>query len=478
MRLADELRNCRTAIALMLLGAVAARPGLSHGEHTPLYGGIVLSLADHHVEAVLKPDGHYSLYFTDAAGTAIPATVARQVSLTILRPRQKAETIAMRLGDTGDDWVGAGTPVSDPKTTVRIAYVLEGKPYASEILFFSSSTNPLFHIDLHAYPDKVTAGRPVRLALGIRNSEGKSVTALDIVHERPIHLLIVSRDLAEFYHIHPQLTPAGTFDVTHEFLNGGSYRLYADYTPHDSGGVVESMGLEVEGARRAAVRLTPDAQLTKTVGSLRVTLSCDKPLVAGNDLLLKFHVADAKTGAPMRNLQRYLGAWGHIMIVSEDLQDFIHAHPYDPAETPGHPSLQNPPVIKVATGFRRPGLYKLWIEFQRDSAVIAVPFVLRISGKTESPEAPNAPRDAILVTVSSTGYDPARVEAKLGQPLKLAFYRPDAENCGSVVNFPDLQVTQELPPGKTTIVTIVPRKSGLISFGCKMGMLKGQLIVR
>ncbi len=463
---------------LVTIGAIAAGPALSHGEHTPLYGGVVLSLADHHVEAVFKPDGKYGLYFTDATGTAIPATDASKVSLTILRPHRKAEMIPMRLGDSGDGWDGTGTPVADRKTTVKISYFLGGKPYTSEILFFSSSTNPLFHIDLHTYPEKVEANQPVRLSLAIQNSDGKSVTSLDIVHEKPIHLLVVSRDLAEFYHIHPQLTKAGAWDVTHTFPWGGSYRLYADYTPHDSGGVVEWMDLEVEGPRRPSIKLTPDTQLTKAVGSLRVTFSCDTPLVAGNDLQLKFRVLDAKTGAPVRDLQRYLGAWGHIAIVSDDLQEFIHAHPFDPEESPEHPSLHNPPVIEVPTGFRRPGLYKLWIQFQRNSVVIPVPFVLRVAGKTEAPEAPNAPRDAILVTVSSAGYDPAHIEAKLGQPLKLAFYRPDAQNCGSVVNFPDLHVSRELPPGKTTIVTIVPRQTGPLSFACKMGMLKGQLIVR
>jgi hypothetical protein len=479
MRLANTLPRFRIRIARLLVASLAsAGSAWCHGDHTPLYGGVVLSLTDHHVEAVLKPEGRYSLYFTDAAGSAIPATLASKVNLTILRPHQPPESISLRLGESGDGWVGQGTPVSDRQTTVRISYALQGQSYSEDILFFSSSTNPLFHIDWRTYPSKPQVGRPVKLSLHIENSENKSVTALDIVHEKPIHLLIVSTDLAEFYHIHPQLTPGGTFDVTHVFPYGGSYRLYADYTPHDSGGVVESSELEVEGPRRAAVKLTPDTQLTKTVGNLRVSLSFDKLLTAGTDLQLKFHLADVKTGAPVRDLQRYLGAWGHIMIVSEDLQDFIHAHPYDPAETPGHPSAQNPPVIEVATGFRRPGLYKLWIQFQRNSIVIPVPFVLKVSGKVEAPEAPNAPRDAVLVTVSSAGYDPARIDAKAGQPLKLAFYRPNAQNCGGVVTFPDLHLSQELPPGKTTVVTIVPRKTGPISFACKMGMLKGQLIVR
>ena len=438
------------------------------------FGGVVMFFPDHHAEAVLKPEGHYSLYFSDSFDQAMPASAARQASLTILRPHLKPETVALRIGDSGDDWVGSGAPVSDHNTIARIAYVIQGKPYSSEILFFPASTNPLFHADVHTVPAPVRAGSLARISFAIHGPDGKNITALEVVHEKPMHLLVVSHDLAEFYHIHPQLTPAGTFDVTHVFPHGGDYRMFVDYTPKDSGGVVDWHDLKVAGTPRAPVHLVPDAQPVKTVGPFRVTFSSDQPLVAGKDLKLHFRIDEAKTGAPVHNLQRYLGAWGHIMLVSDDLKEFIHAHPAEYGTLNG----PSPPVIEVATGFRRPGLYKLWIQIQRNSVVTAIPFAFRVAGQAQTPSGPDAPRDAILVTVSAAGYAPSRIDAKVGQPLKLAFYRPDAQNCGGVVNFPDLHVSQDLPPGKTTVITVVPRKTGPLSFACKMGMLKGQLIVR
>ncbi len=464
--------DCR----FLLLTAALLAGQRAHSQQDPnaQFGGVVLFFGDHHVEAVMQPEGRYSLYFSDAFDQAMPASAARQASLTILRPRQKPEAVALRIGDSGDDWTGSGAPVSDRNTTVRIAYVLEGKPHSSEILFFPSSTNPLFHAAVRTVPAQVRAGSPARLSFAIHGPDGKSVTALEVVHEKPMHLLIVSHDLAEFYHIHPQLTPAGTFDVMHVFPNGGSYRMFVDYTPRDGGGVVDWHDLRVEGPARPTVRLVADARPVKIAGPFRVTFSSDQPLVAGKDLRLRFRIEEAKTGAPVNNLQRYLGAWAHIMLVSEDLKDFIHAHPME-FGTPDGPS---PPVIEVATGFRHPGLYKLWIQIQRNSVVTPVPFVFLVAGQAQAPPAPEAPRDSILVTVSSAGYSPARIDARVGQPLKLAFYRPDAQNCGGVVNFPDLHLSRELPPGKTTVFTIVPRKTGPLSFACKMGMLKGQLIVK
>ena len=91
---------------------------------------------------------------------------------------------------------------------------------------------------------------------------------------------------------------------------------------------------------------------------------------------------------------------------------------------------------------------------------------------------PQAPPGSVLVNVSMVGFDPASIEAKAGQPLKLAFFRPNAANCAREVIFPALGIRKELPPGETVVVDITPPKSGTLGFQCGMNMLKGQLIVR
>jgi plastocyanin domain-containing protein len=93
-------------------------------------------------------------------------------------------------------------------------------------------------------------------------------------------------------------------------------------------------------------------------------------------------------------------------------------------------------------------------------------------------QGPHAPPGSVLVTISMIGFDPAVIDAKAGQPLKLAFFRPNAANCAREVVFPDLGIRKELPPGQTVVVDITPPKSGTLSFECGMKMLKGQLIVR
>lgn len=101
-----------------------------------------------------------------------------------------------------------------------------------------------------------------------------------------------------------------------------------------------------------------------------------------------------------------------------------------------------------------------------------------------APAAANAAQDtsaspnSVTVTVNMTGFDPDVIEAKAGQPIRLAFFRPNDANCASEVVFPALGIRKELPPGQTTVVKITPAKTGPLDFACGMNMLKGKLIVR
>jgi len=85
--------------------------------------------------------------------------------------------------------------------------------------------------------------------------------------------------------------------------------------------------------------------------------------------------------------------------------------------------------------------------------------------------------DAFKVTVSEAGYEPSRIEVKKGQPVRLAFYRADAQNCGGRVVFPDLKIERELPVGKTTVVDVTPQQTGELAFTCGMSMFKGALVI-
>jgi plastocyanin len=337
----------------------------------------------------------------------------------------------------------------------------------------------------------ISAGTPTRLSFQVRTPQGAPIRFLEYVHERPLHLLVVSEDLAEFAHIHPALVAGDRYEVTHTFAHGGRYRLYADFTPPGFAGRVETFEITVAGKPRPAAALVADAVLEKIVGSIRVALSAAQLIRAGEDLELAFALRDATTGERVTNLAPYLGAWAHCVIIDQKQQSFLHAHPLETNETrldsnPFHvhgaearPLGPPPAQIRLAVNFPQPGLYKLWAQFQRDEQVITVPFTVEVAAAPPlaAKRPVTIPADAIQITVGDAGYTPARIEVRKGQTVKLAFIRLNTSSCGGTVVFPSLKLKQKLPVGETVVIEITPTETGELSFTCGLGMYRGALIV-
>jgi hypothetical protein len=385
-------------------------------------------------------------------------------------------------------------------TTTRTSENSNAELVTNSATMEANTTNVerVFKIDFKSEPGAVQAGQPATLAFTVKDRQGATVKDLQIVHEKPMHLLVVSKDLAEFYHIHPEQSVDGSYRVQHTFPNGGEYKLYADFTPKEATQVVEQIDLKVTGAERAKVPLIADTNFTKTVEGLKVVMKPDGAIKGGQELMLNFAAFDAATNKPATDLQNYLGELAHFVIISEDMKDFVHAHPMSKSEhdsmkktddhdADGHKhstmegSTTKPSRSKVTahTAFPRSGLYKVWAQFQRGGQVITVPFVVNVSGgeqkavvKTES-----VPEGAIKVTVSGDGYTPASIPVKKGQSVKLTFYRADAGNCGGEVIFPKQNIKKKLSVGETVLVEFTPTEVGEIAFTCGMEMYKGKVVV-
>ena len=256
-----------------------------------------------------------------------------------------------------------------------------------------------FSAEFRTEPSEVEAGKPTKLIISIKDANGAVVRDLDLSHEKPLHLIVVSSDLSQFYHVHPESQPEGTYRGVQTFPNSGHYKLYADFTPPNGSEVVEAFDLNVMGLARSSVALDPDSTATKTEGGLRVTLQPDKPLRSGDEVMLNFAIFDERTGTPVTDLERYLGAPAHVVIISGDTNDYLHVHPTEKGKV-NHDTMagmkgmegmdrskaaqangEKSPIsseISAHTKFPRRGLYKVWAQFQRGGRVITVPFVLSV----------------------------------------------------------------------------------------------------
>src|SRR5258708_13062902 len=88
------------------------------------------------------------------------------------------------------------------------------------------------------------AGQPVHLSFKMPQR------TLEYVHERPIHLMFVSADLAEFEHVHPEVV-GDTYEIAYTFPHGGHYRAYAHFTPPGADQRIEAFDFHVEVPNQA-----------------------------------------------------------------------------------------------------------------------------------------------------------------------------------------------------------------------------------
>jgi hypothetical protein len=231
-------------------------------------------------------------------------------------------------------------------------------------------------LDIEMTPRVLKAGRKTRLRLTVRHPQTRAlVRRFAVVHERVFHLFVLSDDHTHFAHVHPELKRDGTLEVDVRLPHDGAYRLIADFMPEGGTPQLLQRALVTAGyggslIPRAALR---EDLAAKTIGRSLVTLTTPEP-VAGREQLITFDVHDTATGAPAR-LEPYLGATGHLLLVSGDLNVAFHSHPIE-----GLSTLTGPTVVFQVL-FPRAGSYKLWAQFQRDGEILTVPYVVSVSAR-------------------------------------------------------------------------------------------------
>ncbi len=76
---------------------------------------------------------------------------------------------------------------------------------------------------------------------------------------------------------------------------------------------------------------------------------------AGGETTIRFEISDP-AGTPVTDLQTYMGAMGHLVVLSQDGKQYVHAHPADDKK-----AMSN--VVAFNAHFPQAGLYKGWGQF-------------------------------------------------------------------------------------------------------------------
>ncbi|GAB4588885.1 hypothetical protein [Nocardia sp. IFM 10818] len=202
----------------------------------------------------------------------------------------------------------------------------------------------------------------------ILGPDGRPVADYTPIHDRELHLIIVQRELTGFWHVHPELAADGTWAVKLNLPAAGAYRAFTDIAPQALGRTI-TLGADFAIPGDYAPQPAPEPTRTVTVDGYEVTLDGD--LVPGEGRLLTLAVT--KDGAPVTDLQPYLAAFGHLVVLRAGDLAYVHVHPNG---EPGDGVTAPGPDITFHTVVPGPGTYRLFLDFKHGDVVRTAAFTL------------------------------------------------------------------------------------------------------
>ncbi len=220
---------------------------------------------------------------------------------------------------------------------------------------------------------------PVTIAIYDADT-GNQVTNFSRTHEELMHLIVVDSSLAYYNHIHPTLAN-GVFGINLNFPSDGVYRLYMEFFP--TGGTEQhfAVTMPVGNNPQAAPSVQRvDTNNTKTADALRVTATP----TSGNSFsiadfqsskqVLNFHITESD-GSPVKNIEPYLGAFGHLVMIKQDTYQYVHVHPLPSNDVSfAGPDIQFAPLAFANFKPLEPGIYRAFAQFKRNGKIMTVDF--------------------------------------------------------------------------------------------------------
>ena len=188
---------------------------------------------------------------------------------------------------------------------------------------------------------------------------------LELEHERRIHLLVLDAGFLQYRHEHPEEVSPGVWEQRFQVDKAGDYRFWAQFK---------------QRSERHTQTVAVDRKISSSAGQSVPREPVDKKIrpattVDGYDVRMVFPKGEPvphamteiafeilKDGKPLaaRDLDPYLGAKLHVIGVSADRNDLMHAHP-------GHEDRTN--ELAISGHFMQSGFYGIFLQFSHQGLV-------------------------------------------------------------------------------------------------------------
>ncbi|MEU8327537.1 copper resistance protein CopC [Micromonospora sp. NPDC048839] len=201
----------------------------------------------------------------------------------------------------------------------------------------------------------------------IVGTDRQPATRFAVVHDKPLHLIVVGRDLSGYQHLHPTMAADGTWSVPLTLARPGGYRVYADFSVTATNDTQIPLVLGVDHTVPGAHTPTalPPVQAQATAGPYAVSMT-GTPTV-GVTAPMHFKVSAGPT-VPVQ-LEPYLGAYGHLVVVREGDLGYVHVHP-EPELVDGS--------VKFWLTAPSSGRYRAFFDFQVAGKVHTAEFTINV----------------------------------------------------------------------------------------------------
>jgi hypothetical protein len=257
-----------------------------------------------------------------------------------------------------------GSSASNSTANITTATDMAGMDHGTGSMTDMTDGAPAEGLKLSVPTTSFTSGKAADLTFRVLMADGTAVTAYEVEQTKELHLILVRMDLTGYQHIHPTRAADGTWSIPVTFINGGDYRMVADFVPVIDGTATgrTSITSDLTVTGSATDTALPAPSTTATVDGYAVKLN--GTLSSKTESAMAFTITTA-SGA-VTTLEPYLGAYGHLVAFANSDLAYTHVHPDSAGQAGG--------MIDFVGKVTAPGLHRLFLQFAAGGQVHTAEF--------------------------------------------------------------------------------------------------------
>lgn len=214
----------------------------------------------------------------------------------------------------------------------------------------------------------VAASGAAELSFRIASPSGAPQSRFQVEQEKLMHVYVVRSDLADFYHVHPDMGADGAWSVPITVDRPGPYHLVAEFVALDDQSKPHHLMLGTDFDVAGSYASEPLPPPTSDTSADGYTVELTGESLADQPSMLTVRIT--QNGSAVTELEPYLGASAHLTAFHEGDLQAVHMHPMPPGD--GAPSGS----LMAHAEFPAKGLYRMFIQFQTAGKLHTAPITV------------------------------------------------------------------------------------------------------